>query len=115
MGPIRRHRARSTATSTTPGVLGVRPQGDHRKYLPQNEGIMKPMTVRAPEGSFLNPQPPTAANARPIINQRLVELNLGAVAKAVPDKVIAASSHFGNPNFSGRIRRPASSSSSMTS
>ncbi|TYT62568.1 hydantoinase B/oxoprolinase family protein [Natrialba swarupiae] len=71
------------------------------KYLPQNEGIMKPMTVRAPEGSFLNPQPPTAANARPIINQRLVELNLGAVAKAVPDKVIAASSHFGNPNFSG--------------
>ncbi|MEY7851061.1 hydantoinase B/oxoprolinase family protein [Natrarchaeobius sp. A-rgal3] len=71
------------------------------KYLPQNEGIMRPMTVRAPEGSFLNPEPPTAANARPIINQRIVELNLGAVAKAVPDKVIAASSHFGNPNFSG--------------
>ncbi|WP_436933744.1 hydantoinase B/oxoprolinase family protein [Halovenus marina] len=71
------------------------------KYLPQNEGIMRPMTVRAPRGSFLNPEPPCAANARPIINQRLVELNLGALAKAVPDQVIAASSHFGNPNFSG--------------
>ncbi|WP_254533060.1 hydantoinase B/oxoprolinase family protein [Natrinema gelatinilyticum] len=71
------------------------------KYLPQNEGIMRPMTVRAPEGSFLNPEPPAAANARPIINQRIVELNLGAVAKAVPKKVVAASSHFGNPNFGG--------------
>lgn len=71
------------------------------KYLPQNEGIMRPMTVRAPDGSFLNPEPPAAANARPIINQRIVELNLGALAKAVPDEVVAASSHFGNPNFGG--------------
>jgi len=71
------------------------------KYLPQNEGIMRPMTVRCPEGTFLNPEPPCAANARPIINQRIVELNLGALAKAVPEQVIAASSHFGNPNFGG--------------
>lgn len=71
------------------------------KYLPQNEGIMRPMTVRAPDGSFLNPEPPCAANARPIINQRIVELNLGALAKAVPEQVVAASSHFGNPNFGG--------------
>jgi N-methylhydantoinase B len=71
------------------------------KYLPQNEGIMRPMTVRAPSGTFLNPEPPTAANARPIINQRIVELNLGALAKAVPEQVLAASSHFGNPNFGG--------------
>ena len=71
------------------------------KYLPQNEGIMRPMTVRAPDGSFLNPEPPAAANARPIINQRIVELNLGALSKAVPDEVVAASSHFGNPNFGG--------------
>lgn len=71
------------------------------KYLPQNEGILRPMTVRAPSGSFLNPEPPAAANARPIINQRLVELNLGALSKAVPEEVVAASSHFANPNFGG--------------
>lgn len=71
------------------------------KYLPQNEGIMRPMTVRAPDGTFLNPEPPAAANARPIINQRIVELNLGALSKAVPNEVVAASSHFGNPNFGG--------------
>jgi N-methylhydantoinase B len=71
------------------------------KYLPQNEGIIRPMRVRAPDGTFLNPEPPCAANARPIINQRIVELNLGAIAKVVPDEVVAASSHFGNPNFSG--------------
>ncbi|PSQ17737.1 5-oxoprolinase [Halobacteriales archaeon QS_8_69_26] len=71
------------------------------KYLPQNEGVMRPMTVRAPRGSFLNPEPPCAANARPIINQRIVELTLGALAKAVPETVIAASSHFANPNFGG--------------
>ncbi|MFB6297293.1 MAG: hydantoinase B/oxoprolinase family protein, partial [Salinirussus sp.] len=72
-----------------------------QKYLPQNEGIIRPMTVRAPDESFLNPEPPCAANARPIINQRIVELNLGALAGAVPGEVVAASSHFGNPNFSG--------------
>jgi N-methylhydantoinase B len=71
------------------------------KHLPQNEGIMRPMTVKAPRGSFLNPEPPCAANARPIVNQRIVELNLGALAKAVPEKVVAASSHFANPNFGG--------------
>jgi N-methylhydantoinase B len=71
------------------------------KYLPQNEGIMRPMTVRAPDGTFLNPEPPCAANARPIINQRIVELNLGALSEAVPEEVMAASSHFGNPNFAG--------------
>lgn len=72
-----------------------------QKYLPQNEGIMRPMTVKAPDGSFLSPEPPCAANARPIVNQRIVELNLGALAKAVPEAVVAASSHFGNPNFGG--------------
>ncbi|WP_435348583.1 hydantoinase B/oxoprolinase family protein [Haloarchaeobius sp. HRN-SO-5] len=71
------------------------------KYLPQNEGIMRPMTVKAPDGTFLNPEPPCAANARPIINQRIVEVNLGAIAKAAPEEVIAASSHFANPNFGG--------------
>lgn len=73
-----------------------------QKYLPQNEGIMRPMRVRAPSGTFLNPEPPCAANARPIINQRIVELNLGALAGAVPEEIVAASSHFGNPNFGGR-------------
>jgi N-methylhydantoinase B len=71
------------------------------KYLPQNEGIMRPMTVRAPSGTFLNPEPPCAANARPIVNQRIVELNLGALATAISEQVVAASSHFGNPNFGG--------------
>lgn len=71
------------------------------KHLHQNEGVTRPLTVTAPQGSFFNPELPTASAARPIINTRIVDLNLGALADAIPGEVIAASSHWGNPNFGG--------------
>lgn len=71
------------------------------KHLHQNEGVTRPLTVESPEGNFFNPELPTASAARPIINTRIVDLNLGALAQAVPEEVTAASSHWGNPNFGG--------------
>jgi len=68
---------------------------------PMNEGALRPVTVRAPEGSFLNPRPPAGGGPRAIICYRTFEAVLGALAPALPERVAAAASHFANPTFGG--------------
>jgi N-methylhydantoinase B len=68
---------------------------------PMNEGALRPVTVKAPEGSFLNPRPPAGGGPRAIICYRIFEAVLGALAGALPERVAAASSHFANPTFGG--------------
>jgi N-methylhydantoinase B len=74
---------------------------------PMNEGALRPITVRAPEGCFLNPRPPAGGGPRAIICYRTFEAVIGALAPALPDRVAAAASHFANPTFGGwdRARR----------
>lgn len=76
-------------------------------YGPMNEGALRPITVKAPEGSFLNPRPPAGGGPRAIICYRTFEAVVGALAPALPDRVAAAASHFANPTFGGwdRARR----------
>ncbi|HET7343577.1 MAG TPA: hydantoinase B/oxoprolinase family protein, partial [Methylomirabilota bacterium] len=68
---------------------------------PMNEGALRPVTVLAPEGSFLNPRPPAGGGPRAIICYRTFEAVLGALAPALPERVAAAASHFANPTFGG--------------
>src|SRR5262245_37548515 len=68
---------------------------------PMNEGTLRPVTVTAPEGSFLNPRPPAGGGPRAIICYRTFEAVLGALAPALPERVAAAASHFANPTFGG--------------
>ena len=68
---------------------------------PMNEGALRPVTVTAPEGSFLNPRPPAGGGPRAIICYRTFEAVLGALAPALSDRVAAAASHFANPTFGG--------------
>ena len=68
---------------------------------PMNEGTLRPVTVTAPAGSFLNPRPPAGGGPRAIICYRTFEAVLGALAPALPDRVAAAASHFANPTFGG--------------
>lgn len=70
-------------------------------YGPMNEGALRPITVKAPEGSFLNPRPPAGGGPRAIICYRTFEAVIGALAPALPERVAAASSHFANPTFGG--------------
>jgi N-methylhydantoinase B len=70
-------------------------------FGPMNEGALRPVTVRAPEGSFLNPRPPAGGGPRAIICYRTFESVLGALAPAVPERVAAAASHMSNPTFGG--------------
>ena len=68
---------------------------------PMNEGALRPIQVQAPEGSFLNPRPPAGGGPRAIICYRVFEAVIGALAAALPGRVVAASSHFANPTFGG--------------
>ncbi len=70
-------------------------------FGPMNEGALRPITVKAPEGSFLNPRPPAGGGPRAIICYRVFEAVIGALAGALPERVAAAASHFANPTFGG--------------
>ncbi|MGH7391306.1 MAG: hydantoinase B/oxoprolinase family protein [Candidatus Rokuibacteriota bacterium] len=72
-----------------------------QQTIPQNAGTMRPIRARAPEGSLFNPRPPAAAGGRAVMQQRIVDVILAALAQAIPDRVIAASSHWANPIVEG--------------
>ena len=57
---------------------------------PPNAGLFRPITVAAPEGSIVNAVSPAAVNGRTNTCQRVVDLVLGALAQAVPERAIAA-------------------------
>jgi N-methylhydantoinase B len=59
------------------------------RILP-NAGMYRPIHVDAPAGTLLNCLPPAAINNRTQTAQRVVDVVLGALAQAVPDRVIAA-------------------------
>lgn len=68
---------------------------------PMNHGALAPVTVKAPQGCFLNPRPPAGGGPRALICYRIFEAVLGALAPALPDRVAAAASHMANPTFGG--------------
>ncbi len=55
-----------------------------------NAGLARPLLVTAPEGTVLNCRHPAAVNGRVATCQRVVDLIHGALAQAVPERVIAA-------------------------
>lgn len=57
---------------------------------PPNAGLFRPITVSAPYGSILNAAPPGAVNGRTNTCQRVVDLVHGALAQAVPERLVAA-------------------------
>jgi N-methylhydantoinase B len=60
--------------------------------VPNNSGCLIPIKVIAPEGSVVNATSPSAvAGGNVETSQRIVDVLLGALAKALPDKVPAAS------------------------
>jgi 5-oxoprolinase (ATP-hydrolysing) len=66
-------------------------------FVPQNEGMLAPVNVVAPEGSIFNPRFPRACFARFCQVQRAVDLALRALAPVIPDQVTAGNSahlHF---------------------
>ena len=57
--------------------------------VPHNEGSFRPVHIRAPEGSILNCKEPAAVASRHLVGHFLPSLIFGALAQAVPDRVLA--------------------------
>ena len=58
--------------------------------LPNNEGMYRPITVEAPQGSILNPRFPAAVVSRATTGHYVPALVLGALHQVIPDRVMAA-------------------------
>ncbi len=59
---------------------------------PTNDGCLRPISFTLPEGSVVNARPPRAVSAGNVETaQRIVDVVLGALAKALPDRIPAAS------------------------
>jgi len=60
---------------------------------PANAGVMRPVSVNAPERSVVNASPPAAVAAGNVeTSQRVVDVLLRALAQAIPERIPAASS-----------------------
>jgi N-methylhydantoinase B len=58
--------------------------------IPPNAGCYEPVTVRAPEGSLLNPEPPAAVVGGNVeTSQRVTDVVFAALAAAAPERVPA--------------------------
>ncbi|OUU55184.1 MAG: hypothetical protein CBC15_13295 [Candidatus Endolissoclinum sp. TMED55] len=68
---------------------------------PQTEGAMRPIIIKAREGSFFNPKFPAPSGGRAILQIRIFDTINGAMAKALPQKAMGAFSHWSNPNIGG--------------
>jgi len=61
--------------------------------VPATAGLMRPIRVIAPEGTVVNARPPAAvAGGNVETSQRIVDMLLRALAKAIPDRIPAAAS-----------------------
>ena len=60
--------------------------------IPANSGCLRPIHIIAPEGTLVNARRPAAVAAGNVeTSQRIVDVLLGAVAEACPDRIPAAS------------------------
>ncbi len=58
--------------------------------IPNNEGMVRPLTVTAPDDCILNPQYPAAVVARSNTGHYVPILVFGALGQVIPDRVMAA-------------------------
>ena len=83
--------------------------------VPNNEGVLRPITITAPAGSIVNSTPPAAGGARALMGHFLPMMVITALAKAMPQKVVAT---IGSPlwciNLSGVKRDANNESKSFT-
>jgi N-methylhydantoinase B len=71
--------------------------------IPNNEGCYRPITAYLPPGTIVNAQPPAPVGARSVTFKRIVDILFGALAPAIPDRVIAASSGQSNIMYVGGV------------
>jgi len=63
-------------------------------HIPANEGCFRPVRMTVPEGTCLNPRFPAAVRFRTSLVYYVVEAIFGALAQAIPNKVMAPSGTY---------------------
>src|SRR5262245_6103821 len=58
-------------------------------HIPNNEGVLRPVTIKAPPGSICNSTPPAAGGARALIGHFFPMMVIQALSKALPASVVA--------------------------
>ncbi len=58
--------------------------------IPSNSGCYRPVRIILPPGTLVNPLPPAPVSCRTATMYRLVDTMLGALVKAIPNKIPAA-------------------------
>jgi len=78
-----------------------------KEDAPATEGILRTLTLHAPEGTIVNARPPAAvAGGNVETSQRIVDVLMRALAQAVPERVPAASAGtMSNVTIGGIDRR----------
>ena len=72
------------------------------EFIPQNQGMFRPVTVVAPKGSIFNPNFPRACFARMAQVQRVIDCVIQALAPVLPDRANAGNSaHVMSVSYSG--------------
>jgi N-methylhydantoinase B len=78
----------SAASSTAAAISAVRSiLAD--KDIPANDGCLRPLRIKLPQGSILNPDPGLPVRARVIASYRLLDAVHQALGQAIPDRVPA--------------------------
>ncbi len=75
--------------SLAAACFAVRALTDPR--IPTNGGCFRPISLRLPKGSIVNPEEPAPVNARTATIKRITTCMIGALAPVLPTKVPAAS------------------------
>ena len=69
--------------------------------IPASEGAFRPLRIIAPEGTIVNPQPPSAVGERALSCQVLADVLMGAMSKLVPERALAECGPHHGINISG--------------
>ncbi len=70
--------------------------------IPTNAGCFRPITLKVPKGSLLNPNHPAALNARTMTLYRTLDCIFGSLMQAIPGKLRASSGGMQGVSLSGR-------------
>jgi N-methylhydantoinase B len=62
-----------------------------QRDIPNCQGYMRPVRFVVPAGTIINPVEPAACGARGVVGYRVFDAIMGALAKVVPEQVIAGS------------------------
>jgi N-methylhydantoinase B len=74
---------------------------EENEFVPQNNGITRPVSVFAPKGTIANPRFPAPTIARFCPGNRIADLTLKALAEVVPERTCAGVGNLKVGTYSG--------------